>query len=458
MRTIGILPLALLAVATLSGVALAQPPAASPVAVAEVVEREISSGQTFVGTVTPLKSSVVGSAVAGRVLEFPVNEGDRVRKGQTLAQLLTETIRLEVETAKAELELRKQELAELENGSRPEEVEQARAATESARARAEYARSRHSRMDQLFQQGRAVTREQLEETHSALVEAEQGHLSAKANYELLVAGPRKERIAQAAARMLSQQETVNRLEDQMGKHRMKAPFDGYVIAEHTEVGEWVSAGDPVAEVVALDEVDVQAHVVESQAAFVRRGMPVRVEVPALPQELFDGEVASVVPQADLRSRTFPVKVRLKNRIEQDEPLLKAGMLARVMLPTGPKTKAMLVPKDAVVLGGKQPEVWVVDRASVETVQDENSAQAFRQGPARRVPVTLGIAFEESFGVAGDLKPGDWVVVRGNERIRPPDAGQPPVVRWPLERTQPDTARHAAQDPAKNRSDSGGGSR
>lgn len=395
----------LLLVATPAG---AQPPAARPVAVSRVVEKEIATGQSFVGTVTPLRASVVGSAVSGRVVEYPVNEGDRVTAGQTLSQLLTDTIRLEIEAARAELELRKQELAELENGTRPEEIEQARAAMESARARATYARSRHGRMEQLFEQGRAVTREQLEETSSALVEAEQAYLSAKANYDLLVAGPRKERIAQAAARVLAQQETVNKLQDQMEKHRTKAPFDGYVIAEHTEVGEWVSAGDPIAEVIALDEVDVLAHVLESHAAFVRRGMQVRVDVPALPHELFEGEVALIVPQADLRARTFPVKVQVKNRFDGDEPLLKSGMLARVTLPTGPRQLALLVPKDALVLSPGSTMVYVVD------TQSESS----QQGKARPVPVQIGVADGPQMQIIGDLKKGQYVVVRGNERLFP----------------------------------------
>ncbi|MCA9018017.1 MAG: hypothetical protein KDA77_22020, partial [Planctomycetaceae bacterium] len=70
------------------------------VAVAEIVERETASGQTFVGTVLPIKRSVIGSAVGGRVSEFPVNEGDFVRAKQPLAQLLTNTINLEVDAEK----------------------------------------------------------------------------------------------------------------------------------------------------------------------------------------------------------------------------------------------------------------------------------------------------------------------------------------------------------------------
>ena len=109
---------------------------------------------------------------------------------------------------------------------------------------------------------------------------------------------------------------VRRLRDQIKKHTIISRFAGYVTAEHTEVGQWVTRGDPVAEVVALDEVEIVAKVVESQIPFVHVGDSVRVEVPSLPDQLFTGTVSAVVPQADTRSRTFPVKVTVQNEIPQ----------------------------------------------------------------------------------------------------------------------------------------------
>ena len=72
------------------------------VEVTPVVQREVATGQTFVGTIVPTRRAVVGSAVDGRVVELYVSEGDRVDKGQPLAQLLTETISLELKAAQAE--------------------------------------------------------------------------------------------------------------------------------------------------------------------------------------------------------------------------------------------------------------------------------------------------------------------------------------------------------------------
>src|SRR5687767_4605513 len=73
------------------------------VEVATVAQREIGSAQTFVGTVMPLKKAIIGSAVDGRVTDFPVNEGDFVPAQGTLAQLLTDTISSEIKTSEAEL-------------------------------------------------------------------------------------------------------------------------------------------------------------------------------------------------------------------------------------------------------------------------------------------------------------------------------------------------------------------
>src|SRR5690606_8822162 len=140
----------------------------------------------------PLKRSVIGSAVDGRVVEFPINVGDRVEAGQTLAQLLTETIKLEVAAAEAELELRQEELEELENGSLPEEIEQARARKEAASANKEYLEQRRTRIEKL-RQSNAASEDVVQETVSQSLAADEAYLEAKAAWDLAVRGPRTEK-------------------------------------------------------------------------------------------------------------------------------------------------------------------------------------------------------------------------------------------------------------------------
>ncbi|MBI1309919.1 efflux RND transporter periplasmic adaptor subunit [bacterium] len=376
------------------------------VTVSAVVERPVAEGQTFVGTVTPVRRSVVGSAVDGRVAEFPINQGDLVHKGQPLAQLLTETIGLELSAARSELKLREEELQELKNGSRPEELRRVKAAMLAAEAVADYQRKRLTRAKELFERT-AINDDEMQLVVSEATRAEQEYQQALEVHALAVAGPRPEQIAQAQARVAMQQAITEKLSDQLGKHTIKAPFNGYVVAEFTEVGQWLARGEHVAEVIAVDEVDIVAQVLENQAPYVRPGQHVRVEVPALPGRILTGAVFAIVPQADLRSRTFPVLVRVKNSLTDSGPLLKSGMLARVTLPTGPPTDALLVPKDALVLGGLQSSVYVVLAGAGE-----------KPATVRPVPVILGVANGGLIQVTGDVKPGDQVVVRGNERLRP----------------------------------------
>ncbi|QDU51156.1 efflux RND transporter periplasmic adaptor subunit [Gimesia panareensis] len=384
------------------------------VSVAEIIQKEVASGQTFVGTVHPIKRSVIGSAVGGRVAEFPVNEGDYVKQDQPLAQLLTNTINLELTAEEAELDLRRYELNELKNGSRPDEIKRAKALMLAAKAESEYQTKRRKRLESLYAR-KAVNDDDIQQVVSESIRADEMYQEALAAYNLTVEGPRQEKIDQATARKDMQKALVDTLASKVVKHTIKSPFNGYVVAEHTEVGQWVNSGELVAEVIALDQVDVTVQVLENHIPHVRLDMEVRVEVPAIPDQVFTGKVALIVPQADVRARTFPVKVRIKNTITDDGPLLKSGMLARAVLPTGAKQSALLVSKDALVLGGPSPMIYVVDHGEGDQ----------KQGKARAVPVRVGVSEGRLIQVMGDLEPGQQVVIRGNERLLP---GQDVVVK------------------------------
>jgi RND family efflux transporter MFP subunit len=192
---------------------------------------------------------------------------------------------------------------------------------------------------------------------------------------------------------------------------MFAPFDGYVSAEHAEVGQWVMQGDPVAEIIELAQVDVEINVLEDYVGNLDMSVPGTIEIAAARREPFEGMIAIINPQADARARTFPVKVRVNNIADETKephgPLIKAGMFARVTLPVGQPVQAPLVPKDAVVLGGPAPVIYVVDR------------QKDGKSTVRPVSVQLGVSHGLWITVAGtELKEGDLVVVEGNERLRP----------------------------------------
>ena len=188
------------------------------VAVAPVIQTEVSAQADFVATVHPVRRSITGSAVDGRVVEFlstgdnPSNKITRVKTGQALAKLRATTLEINLAAARAELQIRQQQHAELKNGARPEELAAALAKQRGAMARMEFTRTKYERAKGLFEQRKTVSREQLDLALSDAIEAEQGYREAKAQNELLIAGARPEQIAQAEARVLAQEEAIRSLE------------------------------------------------------------------------------------------------------------------------------------------------------------------------------------------------------------------------------------------------------
>ncbi|MFN9368907.1 MAG: efflux RND transporter periplasmic adaptor subunit [Planctomycetia bacterium] len=381
-----------------------------PVVVARVLAAEQASGQSFVGTVLPARTSDVGSAVDGRLVELPIQDGQPVTAGQPIAELLRGLLEIERGGAVAELERLREVLAELQAGSRPEEIDQARALVAGFEARLAYARGRVARLARLAERGTSTV-DELQDAQTELQQIEAQLRGSRAGLALAEAGPRKEQVAQAAAAVAVQEATIERIDDQLGKHTIRAPFDGWVIERFTEKGQWLSRGGLVARIAQLDRVDVEVQVPESSVAKLQRDVEVRLEFDAAPQRTWIGTVARIVPQADLRSRSFPVLVSVANIVVDDEPVLRGGMLARAWLPVGKAEPVTVVPKDALVLGGGTPVVYVVEPKTT-------IAPAATTGTVRVASVTLGAAVGGNVEVRSGLEGGLLVVVRGNERLRP----------------------------------------
>lgn len=401
------------------------PPAAAQqgpasVMVADVILQNVAPRQSFVGTAMATRRVVVGSAVDGRVLEFPVNRGEAVVAGQTLAELRTATIEIEIAGAKAELQLRMAELEELRNGARPEELQLAQAGVEAAEALREYSLAKLARAETLMTGGTGISQDEFEQTRAESLRALAVLSEATSQFDLVRAGPRQERIAQAAARVAVQEQEIAGLEDRLDKYTVKAPFDGFVVTEMTEAGAWLQQGMAVAEIVAIDPIEVEVYVPESNIAHVRVGRPVIVQADAWPDRPFPGEVVRIVPLADERARTFPVRVRIPNPMEDGHHEILPGMLAHVELPTGPSREMLMVHKDALQLGGEQTAVMKIV-----------------EGKAVSVPVTTGPSLESWIAVTplGDatLTAGEAVIARGNERLR---GGQPVKVTGKIQADRP----------------------
>jgi RND family efflux transporter MFP subunit len=186
---------------------------------------------------------------------------------------------------------------------------------------------------------------------------------------------------------------VEHLEIEIQKKVVRVPFEGVVIKKHIDSGEWLSSGDTVATIAKDDIVDIIVEVPEGILNFVKQGAGVNVKTAG---RIIRGKVSVVIPSGDVSTRTFPVKIRVRNKL-----FLMEGMEARVNLPVGKKTKTLIVSRDAVI------PVFGID--AVFSVIDNI---------AKMIPVKVAGYDGMKAGVfAEGLKEGMRVVVKGNERLR-----------------------------------------
>jgi len=340
--------------ALLAAPALAQKPGErppSPVVTEKVTTGDMAPQTKFIGTVYFTEISNVAAEVDGKLVDLKVQEGQRVKKGDPLVILSSDILNRTIANAKALLE--------------------------QSKANYELAKRENARTTKLYK--------------SATV--------AEGEYD-------SKRLAALSSekKMIAAQAILNRLYVEREKKTIRAPYDGVVLERKVFRGEWVSKGTVVTLIARDDEFDVVVNAPREAFGVVKPGLQVAINTAG--KEL-QGEVFAVIPKGDVVTRTFPVKIRVKN-----DGSLAEGMEARVSLPKGIGGKTLIVPRDAIISARGQLVVWCV-----------------LEGKAVPMPVYVVGYRGLSAGVKSKtLKEGMDVVVKGNERLQP----QQPVAAQPMQ--------------------------
>lgn len=385
-----------------------------PVVVAPLVERSLPATIRVVGNIQPDRRATVAAEVLGPVAAFDIEEGDALAAGDVICRIDPEVAELSLREAQAELDSLEAQLAELEAGTRQETIDELRAVVEEAEALFAKWRFERERIDELMAARQGNRKEQFDADQEFF--AARGRLAqARAALTRAENGPRAEEIARARHAVAAQKATVARLQRDLNKTQIRAPFDGVLVRQDVEVGEWIEAGGPVGELIALKRVEVRVDVPESAVPYSVPGAPASVRIDALDRTL-TAAIARTVPLANPAARTFPVEIDLDNPDGQ----LLPGMFVRVDVPAGPDAARLLAPADAIVPQGVNSIVFVLRQ------------QAPDAPPlAIPTPVETGLQVGDAIEVRSTaLSAGDQVVIRANERLMgptpvAPSAGEPP---------------------------------
>jgi len=183
------------------------------------------------------------------------------------------------------------------------------------------------------------------------------------------------------------------IEDQLARTSIKAPFGGIVVERLMMPGERVDTGKNVVRMVDQQHLEVIARASLEYYSFVRPGQQLELRTGSV---ITSGTVRTVVAVGSENTHQFELRLD----IESDR--FPVGQTLRVSIPTSDTREALLVPRDALVLRPEGISVFIVDGDRT----------------ARQIRVTTGIGTGEQIEVIGDLKDGDTVIIRGNERLQP----------------------------------------
>lgn len=276
-----------------------------------------------------------------RIAEVLVQEGDRVRKGQALALLDTSRLEPQLDQAEAQAKSQAAVVQRLRNGSRPQEIAQARANLALAQADAGQARSNYLRVKEVFQSssGRAVSRQYLDNAKAQWDVAQARVAVNREAVELAVLGPRKEDIAQAEAMLEGDQANVALLKQQLADATLKAPLDAVVRSRIAEPGDMASPQKTAFTLAITDPKWVRAYVSETELGLVRSGMKASVQVDSFPRRRFAGWVGFISPVAEFTPKTVQTPdlrsslvYEVRVFVEDPGDDLRLGMPATVDLP------------------------------------------------------------------------------------------------------------------------------
>jgi HlyD family secretion protein len=373
----------------------------SPTDEALVLQGEIKLSMLGRAIVEPADGvSAVRAEVSGRVSRVAVRVGDRVRKGDVLAELDSSSLEIEVARRRAEARAFSSAKRSVAEGARPEERAMAEAELAAATAELDYADKRASRMSGLLASGSVSASDAEVDARERLLAAARV-ASAKARLRLASGGGRASEVVAADARVEAAEAALRQAQSELGKTRLIAPIDGVVLVRKLNVGDTVKAGGPPAfELADVARVEVRVEIGEDEDGVLTPGLPTALYRSGK-QLVARGRIGRVAPQLEPRSVGFD-EARLRGDarvrvawITLDKPAPESLVIGQVLeaeIARPPRRVDGRLPREAI------------------RVRDGHAVVSVRWGPLERErPVTVGVADETHVEVIG-LAPGTAVLV------------------------------------------------
>jgi HlyD family secretion protein len=271
--------------------------------------------------------------ISGQIKTLCISEGDRVEQGQVIATLDTDTLLAQKAAAEAELATTRATLDQLEEGTRKEQIEAARAALKGAESKLKNAKDEYERYRHLYEE-RVVSSSQFDVKETSYKVALEDFNNASQKLLELETGPREQEIRVGRSRLNRAQADLKKLDLDIDHSTLSSTVSGVVLVKANELGEVVLPGATVATVAAIDEVWLKGYVSEKDLGKVKLGQKAEITTDSFPDKVYTGTVTFISSRAEFTPKNVQTKeervkqvYRTKITIPNLRQELKIGMPA-----------------------------------------------------------------------------------------------------------------------------------
>jgi HlyD family secretion protein len=361
-----------------------------PSKLAKVEKGDLAKSVVATGKVEPITKVEVKSKASGIVEELLVDAGDRVKKGQLLAQLDKDEIQAQVDQAHAALSAAQANLSS--------------ANADLARAKVDAEGPDVPLLKRAYDRAVGMAKDGVV-SESALEDAQKNYELAlnKQNVSKAQVVVQRAKIAQAQAEVAQDQANLKQLEEQLSYTDITSPIDGVVLSRDVEMGDAVSSilvlGSSATLVMTLgdtSEVYVKGKVDESDIGKVYLGQPARIKVESFKDKTFSGKVTKISPMGVEKDNvtTFEVRVSINNPGGE----LKAEMTANAEILLEEHKNVLQIPEGALI--------YDKDKNASVQIPDPKAKDGMR-----KIAVNIGISNGAKTEVLKGLKEGDQVILQ-----------------------------------------------
>ncbi|HUK24167.1 MAG TPA: efflux RND transporter periplasmic adaptor subunit [Terriglobales bacterium] len=361
-----------------------------PSKLAKVERGDLAKSVVATGKVEPITKVEIKSKASGIVKKLYVDYGDRVKKGQLLAQLDKVEIEAQVAQSKAALQAAQANLTS-------SQADWQRAKVDAEGPDVPLLKRAYERALGMAKAG-VVSQSDLDDAQKNYQLALNKQNVAKAQVTVLRA-----KIAQAQAEVAQDQANLDQAEEQLSYTDIVAPIDGLVLSRDVEVGDAVSSilvlGSSATLVMTLgdtSQVYVKGKVDESDIGKVYLGQPARIKVESFKDKTFYGKVTKISPMGVEKDNvtTFEVRVSINNPGGE----LKAEMTANAEIILEEHNNVLQIPEGALI--------YDKDKKSYVDIPDPRAKDGMK-----KIAVNIGISNGAKTEVLSGLKQGDEVVLQ-----------------------------------------------